>query len=171
MIWRADSSLGPFSDDFFVGIGDINSSFLPKLKPSPLAASTSSSSSSSSTPPAPSPASPPTETTLVLPTTADTEHLAEAQLHVIEDQIEERSLAKQQEKLEAEEEEASGSGSRSASASVDGESESGGRGKALLKADDDELERLDTVSADHSVCYVRGLQADPTAFFFLIDLA
>lgn len=64
---------------------------------------------------------------------------------MIEDQIGERSLAKQQEKLEAEEEETTGSGSGSASASEDGGSEAGGRGKALLKADDDELERLDGV--------------------------
>lgn len=68
---------------------------------------------------------------------------------MIEDQIGERSLAKQQERLEeeavAEAEATSGEeedGDRSGSESGSGE----GRAKALLRADDEELERLDGVS-------------------------
>ena len=73
---------------------------------------------------------------------------------MIEDQIGERSLAKQQEKLEAEEEAAEAEGSApSGSEEEDGGgsehgsgSGAGGRGKALLRSDDEELERLDGVS-------------------------
>lgn len=67
---------------------------------------------------------------------------------MIEDQIGERSLAKQQEKLEEEEAAAEAEGSSGSEEDDSGSAiEHGGRGRALLRSEDDELERLDGVSS------------------------
>lgn len=83
---------------------------------------------------------------------------------MIEDQIGERSLAKQQEKIEAEEEAAEAEGSGSSGSEEEGGGEGGsehgsgsggGRGKALLRSEDEELERLEGVSLAFELFFCR----------------
>lgn len=113
-----------FADDFFVGIGDINATFLPKL-PDPVgnAAGTSAPNARSSDPLAPpsngspdsavpalaaSPhtASPAPSTTEIDMTKGEVEAaiIAEAQSKAVTSQLEERPLAKMQKELDQEEE-------------------------------------------------------------------
>ena len=135
-------------DDFFVGIGDINGSFLPPTTPSPIASSSlspapTSPSSSASSPP---PATPP-ETGLI------------AQAKLLDHVSEERPLAKMQEELEkAEDADAVGEDVSTNEAESLEKSEEGKKSttppgssvrprKPLLKAFDEELDRVAKVSA------------------------
>lgn len=96
------------ADDFFIGIGDINSAFLPKINP--LAPSTPSSAPKAGTindtdiKPAPSPASSETSDATLVDTESD-EIMKGAMLTenslALEAQVEARPLAKKQEELQA----------------------------------------------------------------------
>ncbi len=93
---RADTS--DDADDFFVGIGDINGSFLPPTPPNPIssaspapAQSASSSESPSSAPSSPPPETPPESSSLI------------AQAKLLDEVSKARPLARLQEELEKKE--------------------------------------------------------------------
>jgi RNA polymerase II subunit A C-terminal domain phosphatase len=168
------------TDDFFVGIGDINSAFLPRLDPS-----TSAISQMSSTPPgkppavsgpalsisAPGPVPNDPQSSTVGPSSAD-EAVAEENLQkemiarnslALEAQVEERPLAKLQEELQ----EAANGQLTSDSPTTDtasGQNESTPNPpealgekhhrKALLKNDDTELRRIKRVSCPFLLKYI-----------------
>ena len=150
-------------DDFFVGIGDINSTFLPKVDPitagPPLPTDSSPSSSkfpSSSTLGASLPA------TSVEPSipeerkqgreqdAQDTKQMVAANSLTLEAQLEERPLAKQQEALLDEGPESSSNDNKKAgvgNAKIQDKLAQGEKPtpKALLKNDDVELQRVNSV--------------------------
>ncbi|KAK7023823.1 RNA polymerase II subunit A C-terminal domain phosphatase [Favolaschia claudopus] len=143
--------------DFFVGIGDINSSFLPKIVPlTPIASAPTDAQkippAASSSPPStdespvdsslPKPASPAEETQAELAEKA----LLLTQSIALEAQVEERPLAKKQEELEVASDE-SPSTNKDVPPATTGEvqaqpSKKHQRKAALLKNDDNELQRL-----------------------------
>lgn len=160
-------------DDFFVGIGDINSTFLPKLDAStstipPMPPPTPSqqqqaTSGSTPSPSVPVPASNGSQSSIVSTSSAD-EAAAEEILQkemmtrnslALEAQVEERPLAKLQEELQ---EAANGqlTSESPASTSASGKCETTSKPhespgekhhrKALLKNDDTELQRVKRVS-------------------------
>ncbi|KIY69388.1 hypothetical protein CYLTODRAFT_420781 [Cylindrobasidium torrendii FP15055 ss-10] len=117
--------------DFFVGIGDINSAFLPKQSiPN-------------------SPASPPKPKQTAQSPTPEETSAAEAEQKAmitqnsiaLEAQVEERPLAKAQEQLGAEGD-TNPSGGLSEATTPEAPQSPGRKGKALLKNDDTELERV-----------------------------
>lgn len=149
-----------FSDDFFVGIGDINATYLPKL-PDPLggpvprnppptssrgasgdSATPTLASSSLTTSPAPS-----ASETDVTKAEVESSLVAEAQAKAIVTQLEDRPLAKMQEALEKEE---STEGVEASPSQANGAANGTGGGhlvrKALLRDDDWDLERVGGVS-------------------------
>ena len=104
------ASLFPYSDDFFIGIGDINGAFLPKQKESNLPASLtkkSTSSSGSTSPSATSAISTPSATGPVIPAAVPSNDgipLAAAiseQNDILDHQVHEKPLAKMQEEKSA----------------------------------------------------------------------
>ncbi|KAJ7231472.1 hypothetical protein B0H12DRAFT_1146513 [Mycena haematopus] len=145
--------------DFFVGIGDINSAFLPKIEPltpvtprpatAPKAAPTSS-----PTPDAP-PSADPAQINPSLPAPISSADAAQTALTekalltqnsiALEAQVEERPLAKKQEELEVASDEAPGA-SKGESSTTASKTPSPAPKKhhkaALLKNDDNELQRL-----------------------------
>ncbi|KAJ6623178.1 hypothetical protein B0H10DRAFT_2011552 [Mycena sp. CBHHK59/15] len=158
--------------DFFVGIGDINSAFLPKIEPlaptvpppAPLPSGSKESTltAASSDPP---PSSDPAQVTPSLPQPVSPLEAARAELTekamltqnsiALEAQVEERPLAKKQEELQVASDEASAApgaaGSAGESEAAASETEKPGsktpapekpHRKALLKNDDNELQRL-----------------------------
>lgn len=176
--------------EFFVGIGDINSAFLPKQKPLAPSIPASPPIPGIPTPPPPPPTTAaeipePTDPLSpfdeVLPVTDDTpQELAEiakseilaANAVALDAQLEERPLAKMQEKVQEEEdakEDAAEAESRASSVNGDAEPTANGNGvevprtptptrekhhrKALLKNTDTELVRVQRVS--QACCYGR----------------
>ncbi|KAJ2918420.1 hypothetical protein MD484_g2018, partial [Candolleomyces efflorescens] len=140
--------------DFFVGIGDINSNFLPKVDPSTLA-------------PAPAPAPTPTPSTVDSPPASDGDNTsadvngdttkAEAEVNVLlnennaalDAQLEERPLAKKEKELQEHEEEEEikqaqppDKAKATAEPSVPTAHDHHHHRKALLKNDDTELQRV-----------------------------
>lgn len=161
-------------DDFFVGIGDINASFLPKLpdpvgtagapppKAAPSGAASGSNGSSDSVAPSlaasPYTASPAPASTEIDMTKGEVEAaiVAEAQSKAVTSQLEDRPLAKMQKELDKTDED--GQTQTEDGPQVNGHSngtkEKNGRehhhhhkGKALLSNDDWELERIWNVRA------------------------
>lgn len=147
-------------DDFFVGIGDINSSFLPKIEPltpaipaQPLPGKDSESvnnGDSSRNPAVPSNPAIIDTSTDTLPTTSEAAIVEQENKEMLtrnnaalDAQLEERPLAKKQEELQDHDDEQQAS----TSASVKTPSPKPGNlpRKALLKNDDHELERLGKV--------------------------
>ncbi|CAK5280408.1 unnamed protein product [Mycena citricolor] len=116
--------------DFFVGIGDINSSFLPKIEP--LTPPTSSAPL-----PDPDPPEPSTPEEVARKEQADKDLLAKNTM-ALEAQVEERPLAKKQEQLKVSHESHEQNGSKEEPASLPAPQLK----EALLKNDDHELERL-----------------------------
>ncbi|KAJ7642847.1 hypothetical protein B0H17DRAFT_960034 [Mycena rosella] len=135
--------------DFFVGIGDINSAFLPKIEPlTPPAAATAPAAE-------PPPSADPAQVTPSLPApvspveAAQTELTEKAMLTqntiALEAQVEERPLAKKQEELQVASAEAPAPIAASEAETPDSTSpasEKTQRKAALLKNDDNELQRL-----------------------------
>lgn len=155
--------------DFFVGIGDINSAFLPKLNPmapavpptppptSPDAASGSSPSSEAakdSTPTSP-PTTPssPSSTTTAPAESSSAEELSKSEIlkqntMALEAQVEERPLAKKQEALQEASTEGQANGQITlapANGSTPASSDDKTVRKALLKNDDAELQRVQKI--------------------------
>lgn len=141
-------------DDFFVGIGDINSAFLPKI--TPLTPSIPSQPPSSSPSPA-TPVPPPPSPDNIPPSSSVSEMSSETAIHessptlvgsddeelekrtmltrnsiALEAQVEERPLAKKQEELEEQEQKEEAQSQSGGDAS---ESDSGGTESAEVKAD------------------------------------
>lgn len=100
--------LFPLIDDFFVGIGDINSAFLPKADPSSALLSPSTSSTATPTPPSTPPPPPPSSTPATSPETdtppspevSSKDVLVAQNSAALESQIEARPLAKLQEEID-----------------------------------------------------------------------
>ncbi|CCM03635.1 uncharacterized protein FIBRA_05779 [Fibroporia radiculosa] len=176
--------------DFFVGIGDINSAFLPKLdamtpalssgpsalsSPDPSADSSSSSSEKSlALSPPDTPPSSPSVSSISASTTGDTvsaEAIAKNEIlkqntMALEAQVEERPLAKKQEELQ----EASGStpsdapaqgGTNGAPTENADEPKPKPVRKALLKNDDSELERIGKLLDEVHLRYFDEYDARP----------
>lgn len=148
-------------DDFFVGIGDINSSFLPKIEPlttagpvvPPKFAAPNGVANSSKTPNAS------VDTSPVLPLEEDETNVAEIQATklsqsnaILDAQLEERPLAKKQEELqehEVEEQKQKAQVSPPVTPPVkDPSTAPKPPKKALLKNDDYELIRIGNVSME-----------------------
>ncbi|KAJ7634451.1 hypothetical protein FB45DRAFT_829675 [Roridomyces roridus] len=142
--------------DFFVGIGDINSAFLPKIEPlaPPVTPPETPAKSDPTTKPLPS-ADPaqvdPSAPTPVPPAVTAAKELTETAMLTqnsieLEAQVEERPLAKKQEELQVAAEETPSTASKPASEPTPADStpttEKPPRKAALLKNDDNELQRL-----------------------------
>ena len=159
MIWTRDPDFQ--LDDFFVGIGDINSTFLPKLDPitsgtplptGSLASSSKSPSSSTLSASLPeTPIEPSTPERAYKQGTQEAKQMVAAKSLTLEVQLEERPLAKQQEALLDEGSETSSSDNKKiAGADTANIQDKPGQGekhtpKALLKNDDVELQRVNNV--------------------------
>ncbi|KAJ7184132.1 hypothetical protein C8R46DRAFT_1062975 [Mycena filopes] len=146
--------------DFFVGIGDINSAFLPKIEPltpvtaptvTPPKAAASVTAPTLDPPPSADPAQlNPSLPTAISPTEAvQTEFTEKAMLTqnsiALEAQVEERPLAKKQEELEVEvasDEPSTKPSSSEAAIAQEPTPKKAQRKAALLKNDDNELQRL-----------------------------
>ncbi|KAJ7771856.1 hypothetical protein B0H16DRAFT_1514996 [Mycena metata] len=150
--------------DFFVGIGDINSAFLPKIEPltpvTPQAATPPKAAALPITAPTldPPPSADPAQLNPSLPASISPAEAAQAELTekamltqnsiALEAQVEERPLAKKQEELEGEvvsdEVPSAGESSGGSEATVAQEPtpKKPQRKAALLKNDDNELQRL-----------------------------
>lgn len=158
-------------DDFFIGIGDINSTFLPKVDAmSATNVTQAPSTPSQSAPPTQVPSSPPPslpvddqqdseegpdELSDEKPSVSKSEMIARNAL-ALEAQLEERPLAKKQEELESDDDEAEKPNDLANSdPRVDGQSNGTSaqadhtkvkhHRRALLKNDDDELKRIGRV--------------------------
>ena len=174
-------------DDFFVGIGDINSTFLPQqvdpLKEVPTEqkiSSVNTSATPDSTPPIPVPSSPElanalsdqsTETAALDDSNKDnaakTELITQNTL-ALEAQVEERPLAKKQELLEEKEDESTCNSTGEAEPNgAPSEPSDPGRAKhhrkALLKNDDKELTRIGLVRYKYVLALSHRLYFYPTA--------
>jgi RNA polymerase II subunit A C-terminal domain phosphatase len=170
--FQVDPFLNMPTDDFFVGIGDINSTFLPKLDPSTSTVPQTSPATPGQQPQtvlgstlptsSPSPSSDDSQSSTISTSSADeevdTEILQKEMIArnslALEAQVEERPLAKLQEELqEAANDQLE---SESPASSVSGQSENTSKPsetpgekhhrKALLKNDDVELRRIKRVS-------------------------
>ncbi|KAF8185043.1 hypothetical protein K438DRAFT_1837313 [Mycena galopus ATCC 62051] len=148
--------------DFFVGIGDINSAFLPKIEPltpvtptPPPATVTKAVPATPATPESP-PSADPAQVTPSLPAPVSPVEAAQTELTekalltqnsiALEAQVEERPLAKKQEELEVASDEAPGTSKgespTAASETQEPTPKKHQRKAALLKNDDNELQRL-----------------------------
>ncbi|KAF7359453.1 RNA polymerase II subunit A C-terminal domain phosphatase [Mycena sanguinolenta] len=146
--------------DFFVGIGDINSAFLPKIEPlTPVTPPAATSKAAPATPPASDspPSADPAQVNPSLPAPASPAEAAQTELTkkalltqnsiALEAQVEDRPLAKKQEELEVASDEAPSSSKGESSPAAASETpapppKKHHRKAALLKNDDNELQRL-----------------------------
>lgn len=155
-------------DDFFVGIGDINSSFLPKIEPLAPAISTqpppgkeSGTINNGDSSRNPAARADPVDASPAVPFTNEAEIAEEENKAMftrnnaaLDAQLEERPLAKKQEELQEHDD----AQQASTSACVKEPSPKPGKlpKKALLKNDDHELERIGKVRYSHDILLSRN---------------
>lgn len=152
---RTFSDLEAFPDDFFVGIGDINSNFLPKIDPSTLASTPVAPTTPPSTSNGPQASESTSNPEAVNGDTAGDSALLNESNAALDAQLEERPLAKKEKELQEHEEEEEeeteqtqipDNATASAPPSESNAHEHHHHRKALLKNDDTELQRVGKVS-------------------------
>ena len=134
-----------FPDDFFVGIGDINSTFLPKLDASAPTLIATPAKTPPSMAPAPLAGEVKSETNGAASADSRENVLASRNVAALEAQLEERPLAKKEKELQEHEEEEARKKTPTPPTTTSSEPEHLHHRKALLRNDDTELIRVGKV--------------------------